>query len=70
MGNEIGADENQGVLRKPELVKSLWNLKKEGFPLPDVLSVNCTSLANTSDIFTKVGGNQSIYYCSLVCLFD
>ncbi|XP_020963417.1 cell division control protein 6 homolog B [Arachis ipaensis] len=128
-GNEIVADENQGVLRKPDLVKSLWNLKdgeqlrvvkealhlatapsavvcreeeqdmvlgfcksciehekagslyicgcpgtgkslsmekvkeallnwaKEGgFPLPDVLSVNCTSLANTSDIFTKILG--------------
>ncbi|KAJ1384202.1 Winged helix-like DNA-binding domain superfamily [Sesbania bispinosa] len=27
-----------------------------GFPLPDVLSVNCTSLANTSDIFTKILG--------------
>ncbi|XP_015932183.1 cell division control protein 6 homolog B [Arachis duranensis] len=128
-GNEIVADENQGVLRKPDPVKSLWNLKdgeqlrvvkealhlatapsavvcreeeqdmvlgfcksciehekagslyicgcpgtgkslsmekvkealhnwakEEGFPLPDVLSVNCTSLANTSDIFTKILG--------------
>ncbi|KAK7305380.1 hypothetical protein VNO77_43285 [Canavalia gladiata] len=27
-----------------------------GCPLPDVLSVNCTSLVNTSDIFTKILG--------------
>ncbi|XP_027334583.1 cell division control protein 6 homolog B-like [Abrus precatorius] len=27
-----------------------------GLPLPDVLSLNCTSLANTSDIFTKILG--------------
>ncbi|KAK7272475.1 hypothetical protein RJT34_29091 [Clitoria ternatea] len=29
---------------------------EEGFPLPDVLSVNCTSLVNTSDIFSKILG--------------
>ncbi|MED6182923.1 AAA ATPase [Stylosanthes scabra] len=37
--------------------ESLLNWAKEaGFSLPDVLSVNCTSLANTSDIFTKILG--------------
>ncbi|KAL5164530.1 Cell division control protein 6 B [Glycine soja] len=34
--------------------------KEEGLPLPDVLSVNCTTLTNTSDIFTKILGlNQT-----------
>ncbi|KAK7301771.1 hypothetical protein RJT34_12646 [Clitoria ternatea] len=33
---------------------------EEGFPPPDVLSVNCTSLVNTSDIFSKILGlNQT-----------
>ncbi|KAK2440762.1 AAA ATPase [Trifolium repens] len=27
-----------------------------GFPLPEVLSVNCTSMSNTTDIFTKILG--------------
>ncbi|KAJ1382853.1 Winged helix-like DNA-binding domain superfamily [Sesbania bispinosa] len=37
------------------LVNVLWFLVA-GFPLPDVVSVNCTSLASTSDIFTKILG--------------
>ncbi|XP_004506723.1 cell division control protein 6 homolog B-like [Cicer arietinum] len=36
---------------------SLLNWATQGdFPLPDVLSVNCTSLSNTSDIFSKILG--------------
>uniref|UniRef100_A0A9I9DZZ9 Cell division control protein n=1 Tax=Cucumis melo TaxID=3656 RepID=A0A9I9DZZ9_CUCME len=29
---------------------------QSGLQLPDILSINCTSLANTSDIFTKIMG--------------
>ncbi|XP_004500243.1 cell division control protein 6 homolog B-like [Cicer arietinum] len=36
---------------------NLLNWATQGdFPLPDVLSVNCTSLSNTSDIFSKILG--------------
>ncbi|XP_023512124.1 cell division control protein 6 homolog B-like [Cucurbita pepo subsp. pepo] len=31
-------------------------VKESGLQLPDILSINCTSLAKTSDIFTKIMG--------------
>ncbi|CAK9314559.1 unnamed protein product [Citrullus colocynthis] len=34
---------------------SAW-VKESGLQLPDILSINCTSLANTSDIFIKMMG--------------
>ncbi|KOM52501.1 hypothetical protein LR48_Vigan09g116000 [Vigna angularis] len=48
-------------LSMEKVKEQLLNWSKEaGLPLPDVLSVNCTTLASTSDIFTKmVGLNQT-----------
>ncbi|WVY94226.1 hypothetical protein V8G54_033314 [Vigna mungo] len=49
-------------LSMEKVKEQLLNWSKEaGLPLPDVLSVNCTTLASTSDIFTKqmIGLNQT-----------
>ncbi|KAL9320009.1 hypothetical protein ACSQ67_011848 [Phaseolus vulgaris] len=44
-------------LSMEKVKEQLLNWAKEaGLPLPDVLSVSCTTLANTSDIFTKMLG--------------
>ncbi|KAI5408737.1 cell division control protein 6 homolog B [Lathyrus oleraceus] len=49
-----------GTGKSLSMVKVKVNLlnwaTEAGLPLPDVLSVNCTSLSNTSDIFAKILG--------------
>ncbi|KAK7387221.1 hypothetical protein VNO78_27826 [Psophocarpus tetragonolobus] len=48
-------------LSMEKVKQHLLNWAKEaGLPLPDVLSVNCTTLTNTSDIFTKILGLNQI----------
>ncbi|XP_061340641.1 cell division control protein 6 homolog B-like [Gastrolobium bilobum] len=49
-----GTGKSLSMERVKELLMN-W-ATEAGFSLPDILSVNCTSLANTSDIFTKILG--------------